>query len=420
VILANVANSHLSSLMNHPATRYNNTAIVFHWLTAALIIGMLGVGKYMTSLDEDSALRFSLTQWHKSFGLIILVLSIARVAWRLGHRPPALPATMRVWERMVAGLSHLLFYLLILFMPISGWLMVSASPLNISTFFFNIVKVPHLPWLSTAANRAELADNFQLAHEYASMVLIVLLLLHISAALRHQFMLRDQLMTRMTPDLADGRFMDGFRLIAGFCFVVIAGGWLFVTAAKYDTDNTVTAGSPEATAKTGTAGEDIDIEKALQNWQDAEVEYTLILTGEVTGSFSVARAVAVFDLDAPENSTLNAIVETDSGMTGRPQVDDSLPGPSWFASTQFPEATFTSTGFKSSEPSSWMVQGDLKIRDVERSIEFPMEIDQNTNTASGGFTINRLDFEIGASEQPGDSQAGFNVIIDFAISFTSF
>ena len=154
--------------MTHPVARYNNTAIVFHWLTAILIIGMLGVGKYMTSLDENNTLRFSLTQWHKSFGLIILVLSIARVGWRLGHRTPALPVAMRAWERVVAHLSHLLFYLLILFMPITGWLMVSASPLNISTFFFNVIKVPHLPWLSTAPNRETLADNFQLAHEYAS------------------------------------------------------------------------------------------------------------------------------------------------------------------------------------------------------------------------------------------------------------
>ena len=406
--------------MTHPATRYTNTAIVFHWLTAALIIGMLGVGKYMTSLGEDDTLRFSLTQWHKSFGLIILALSIARVLWRLGHRAPALPATMRTWERVMAGLSHLLFYFLILFMPISGWLMVSASPLNISTFFFNLVKVPHLPWASTAPNRAELADTFQLAHEYASMVLIVLLLIHIGAAIRHQFMLRDQLMTRMTPDLADGRFMDGFRLITGFGFVVIAGGWLFFTAAKHDANNSATANGTEISATDNNTTDGIDIDQALQNWQDAEVEYTLILTGnEVTGSFSAARAVAVFDLDTAENSTLNAIVETNSGITGRPQVDDSLPGPSWFASTQFPEATFTSTGFKSADASSWMVTGNLKIRDIERTIEFPMEIDEATNSASGGFTINRLDFEIGVSEQPGDSQAGFNVIIDFTISFTS-
>ena len=401
--------------MTHPVARYNNTAIVFHWLTAILIIGMLGVGKYMTSLDENNTLRFSLTQWHKSFGLIILVLSIARVGWRLGHRTPALPVAMRAWERVVAHLSHLLFYLLILFMPITGWLMVSASPLNISTFFFNVIKVPHLPWLSTAPNRETLADNFQLAHEYASMVLIMLLLLHIGAAIRHQFMLRDQLMTRMTPDLSDGRFMDGFRLLAGFCFVVIVGGWLFITAAKFE----ATGSSNNGTSANAEVSKE-DAQKALNNWQDAEVKYTLVLTGdELTGSFSEARAITLLDLNTPANSTLNAVVETASGMTGSPQVDDSLPGPSWFDSTQFPEATFTSTAFNASTVSSWMVTGILKIRDVERSIEFPMELDQDTNTASGGFTINRLDFGIGASEQPSDSQAGFNVIIDFTVDFNT-
>jgi len=410
--------------MTQPATRYNNTAIVFHWLTAALIIGMLAVGKYMTSLDENSNLRFSLTQWHKTFGLIILALSLARVAWRLGHRAPGLPATMRAWERVVAHLSHLTFYGLILFMPITGWLMVSASPLNISTFFFNVIKVPHLPWLATAPNREQLADNFQLAHEYASMVLIVLLLLHIAAAIRHQFMLRDRLMTRMTPDLADGRFMDGFRLFSGFCFVVIAGGWLLVTAAKYeatDLNNNSSNNSASNSASTNVDGANTEAtQETLENWQDAQVTYTLVLTGdELTGSFSSARAVALLDFDTPGNSTLNAVVETNSGMTGSPQVDDSLPGPAWFDSTQFPESTFTSTAFDPLAASSWMVTGILNIRDVEREIEFPMDIDQQNSTASGGFTINRLDFDIGASEQPSDSQAGFNVIIDFTVNFES-
>jgi len=138
--------------------------------------------------------------------------------------------------------------------------------------------------------------------------------------------------------------------------------------------------------------------------------------GELQGQFTESEILINIDSENPAASSLRATVLTASGKTGSPQVDDSLPGAAWFDSTQFPESTFTSTAFDPLAASSWMVTGILNIRDVEREIEFPMDIDQQNSTASGGFTINRLDFDIGASEQPSDSQAGFNVIIDFTVN----
>ena len=156
--------------MNTEVTRYSRVAIVLHWLTALLIIGMLAVGKYMVSLAEDDSLRFALTQWHKSFGLTILALTLLRIVWRFTHKKPALPASMRGWERFAAHSSHILFYLLIIFLPLSGWLMVSASPLNITTYLFDWIRVPHLPAVASASNKAELAEQFNQLHIYACLL----------------------------------------------------------------------------------------------------------------------------------------------------------------------------------------------------------------------------------------------------------
>ena len=101
-------------------SRYSHVAIVLHWTMALLIIGMLAAGKFMTSLSEDDPLRFSLTQWHKSFGLCILFLTVVRILWRTTHRAPALPVKMRRWERVAAHCSHWAFYLLMIAMPVSG------------------------------------------------------------------------------------------------------------------------------------------------------------------------------------------------------------------------------------------------------------------------------------------------------------
>lgn len=400
------------------STRYSHVAIVLHWLIAVLIIAMLAAGKFMTSLEETSALRFDLTQWHKSFGLTLLLLSVFRLVWRLTHRPPA-PATIRpAWERFAASLTHFLFYFLLLFLPISGWLMVSASPLNISTFLFDLVRVPHLPIASTASNRAELAELFNTFHEYASGILIVLLLLHIAAALRHQFGLKDAVLTRMTPDFSDGRFADGARLLSGILFVAVAGTWLLSTAEKHSTS--VTGGSVAASKNTETVTTNAGDENSdsstqgAPDWVPAKVNYTMVVMGdELQGSFSEARVQAQIDTTNPQNSILNAVVQTGSGSTGSPQIDDSLPGADWFHVALFPEASFNASTFESVGSEEIKVTGKLTIRNVTNEISFPLTINEETGDASGGFTINRLDFKVGASEQPDDSHAAFNVLIEF-------
>src|SRR5690349_10263849 len=140
-------------MLANSETRYGTVAVTLHWLIAIGIIGMLILGKYMADLPNSDPSKFDLIQLHKSFGISILTLSVLRVLWRLVNKVPPLPPHMPTWERYAAHASHFLLYFLIIFIPITGWMMVSASPLGIPTIFFGQFEIPHLPGLQGFADQ---------------------------------------------------------------------------------------------------------------------------------------------------------------------------------------------------------------------------------------------------------------------------
>ncbi len=180
--------------------RYGLVAMLLHWLIALAIIGMLGLGLYMAEFARKGSLaQFELYQLHKSIGITILLLSIFRLGWRLANPVPAYPDSLRPWQKRLAKFSHLGFYALMIAMPLSGWAMVSASPLNIPTFLFEAVPWPHLPVLSVLENREKAEAMFKILHKILASGIFFLLLLHVTAAFWHQYGLRDNLLRRMLP-----------------------------------------------------------------------------------------------------------------------------------------------------------------------------------------------------------------------------
>lgn len=176
---------------------YTKTAIMLHWLIAVMIIGQLVGGKIMMWMDPKP-LKFEIFQLHKSFGFIILGLSIARLLWRLSHKAPALPAGMKPIERIGAHASHIGFYVLMIGIPLSGWIMVSASTTRITTKIFKRVKVPDFPGVTRSEYMETLTENI---HDKLAMIMIFLIGLHVAAALKHHFINKDDVLTRMVPRL---------------------------------------------------------------------------------------------------------------------------------------------------------------------------------------------------------------------------
>ena len=188
----------VSAYTGHPR-RYTAVAIVLHWLVGLAILFMLGLGLAMTQLTLNPATLFGMYQLHKSVGITVLALVALRIAWRLGHPPPLLPAGLPRIERRAAHATHLALYAFMLAMPLTGWAMVSASVFNIPTVLFGVVPWPHLPVLPALHDKAAVEAALKTVHALIAFTLIGLIGLHAAAALRHQFAKRDDVLWRMLP-----------------------------------------------------------------------------------------------------------------------------------------------------------------------------------------------------------------------------
>lgn len=179
----------MTKLLNPPA-RYNGPAIALHWLLALLITAAFGVGLYMADLPMSPA-RLKLFNYHKWAGVTILVLSALRLLWRLAHRPPAdLPAPR--WQQRAAHAMHWALYALFFLVPLAGWAYSSAA--GFPVVWFGVLPLPDFVPKDKA-----LAEILKSRHELLAWALAVLVLLHIAAALKHQFIDRDGLLDRMRP-----------------------------------------------------------------------------------------------------------------------------------------------------------------------------------------------------------------------------
>lgn len=172
-------------------TRYTRTAIALHWLMALLVIGLLGVGTWMTGL-KPSPTKIAVYTWHKWIGLTVLILTLVRLGWRLRHAPPPLPTGTPAWQRRAAAASHALLYALLIAMPLTGWLQNSAAGFPLT--WFGLFKVPPL-----VDRNKEAFAFWQETHEWLAWLLMALILLHIAAALKHHLIDRDEVLRRMLP-----------------------------------------------------------------------------------------------------------------------------------------------------------------------------------------------------------------------------
>jgi cytochrome b561 len=171
--------------------RYSSVAIAFHWIIAALVIFNLIVGLLHDSVPALRALMGA----HLAVGITVLVLTLARIAWRLAHPAPPLPDSVPGWERSVAASVRVIFYLLLLVMPLTGWIMVSSGSHAHPISWFGLFDVPMLsiPSLGGAAHTT---------HSVLGYLFAALVVLHIGAALRHHFILRNGVLGRMIPAAA--------------------------------------------------------------------------------------------------------------------------------------------------------------------------------------------------------------------------
>jgi cytochrome b561 len=181
--MASVAPDHRS-----PAG-YTRTAILLHWVIAALVVGNLAGG--ILSDHVSKATAGAIMSVHKPVGITVLALSLVRLGWRLAHGFPRFPGSTPRWDAVVARATHIAFYVLMIAVPLAGWAMVSAGPRPLE--WFGLFPIPKLP-VSEAA-----ADAAYGAHVRLAWLWLLLVVLHVAGALKHHLLDRDDVLARMLP-----------------------------------------------------------------------------------------------------------------------------------------------------------------------------------------------------------------------------
>jgi cytochrome b561 len=192
---------HIVSTESETSAKYTRTAIILHWVIAVLIITNVVLGLSADALPDDWVRPVIDT--HKSIGITVLGLALLRILWRFSHRPPPLPASFPKWEHAAAHLAHFLLYLLMIGLPLSGWLHDSAwkdaatHPMHL----FSVIPWPRIGFIMNldAPLKETLHDRFGALHTWLGYALYALLAMHVVGALKHQWIDRKPVLKRMVP-----------------------------------------------------------------------------------------------------------------------------------------------------------------------------------------------------------------------------
>jgi cytochrome b561 len=330
-----------------PPDRYSRTAISLHWLVALLVFAGWGLGWYMQDLPASPA-KLRYVSWHKWLGVSVFLLAIARAAWRMTHHPPPLPASTEPWQVAVARLSHFLLYVLMLALPLSGWLMSSAR--GFQTVWFGLVPLPDLLAKDEALGRFLVEIHRNLAYALAALVA-----LHVLAAAKHHFIDRDVVLRRMLP----------------FVAVLVSLG-------------ASSAGSVDTAQSQVTA-------KFRQ------------MNATVEGRFTSFRGDVLFDPADPAAARAQFEVDTASFDLGSEEYNDEVRGKEWFDSAAHPRATFVSSKVAAIGSGSFTAEGTLTLKGRAAPVTIPFTVSKSKagRVFEGRFTLSRKAYAIGDAEWDG-------------------
>lgn len=410
------------------AVRYSAVAILLHWTIAALIVLQVVLAGRMEARTPEA---FAVFQLHKSVGITILLLSLARLAWRLVHRPPPEPPGLAPWERTLATAVHWGFYGVMILMPLTGWIMVSTSRIAVPTLLYGAIPWPHLPGLPDLAPAAKAMWNeaAETAHHTVIKVAYGLLALHVAGALKHHFVDGAPVVPRMAPGAVARRWWEPRLLAAGLGLAaVVAFGSLYqpprpvLHAAPPPAVETREPGARAATAvlapavaaptAPGPASTPAAVRWTVQ--PGSTLAFTTAWSGQaIDGRFDRWSADIVFSPDDLEHSRVSVSIDMASVNTGDEQRDASLPAADWFDVAAHPKATLTATRFEKTGEGRFTARGELALRGVKRplSLPFRLEIDGDTASVRGVTSLDRTAFGVGQGEWTSTDQIPAKVTV---------
>lgn len=177
--------------MQRKLEKYRPSAIWLHWIVGLALIGQIGLGLYMVDIPKQTPDRAWFFNLHKSIGLTLALLILLRVVNRVRHSAPILPSTMRAWEQLAARWSHYLLYVCMILMPVTGYIGSSFSKYGIKLWG---IELPNWGW-----EDKDIRETLFGIHETIAEIFIVLIVVHVLAALKHLVINKDGVFQRITP-----------------------------------------------------------------------------------------------------------------------------------------------------------------------------------------------------------------------------
>lgn len=381
-------------------SEYTVTARFLHWLVAGLIVVQVILAKLAENTDSQVR-ELALLANHKSVGITILALATVRIVWRLLHRPPPLPAQMPRWQVTASHISHWSLYLLLFLVPVTGWLMSSASAYSVS--WFNLFQLPDF-----VAPNPDLKDILEETHELLAKILIVIASLHVLAALKHAIVDKDGVFSRMATA----------TMLALFAIIIAAGAWSLATPGRKieSTASHTTASSSAADEDTVAASPD------LPAWRiDYEQSY-IRFTGDQAGATFDGEwrdwtASMQFSADRPDASRFDVTIRTAAVDTQDDDRDSTLADPEWFDPANYPEAWYRASRFTRNDDGSFVASGQLTIKGNSAPVDlhFSVERDGGQRVLLGTANLLRLELGVGTGEWEDTSWVSNEVTVNVRI-----
>jgi cytochrome b561/polyisoprenoid-binding protein YceI len=403
--------------------RYSKTAMLLHWSLAFALAFQLGLGWQFDSLQRGPNL-FELYQLHKSVGIMILLLSLARLAIRMGYSRPK-PLADTIWSQRAAKLVHGGFYLVLIGGPLTGWLLVSSAKIAVPTELFGILPLPHLPVGSAVHGAAEAL------HTRLAWLAIALLLLHVVGALRHQFFKGEDVLQRMLPWVLNRRT----AAFVTICVIFAAIGVAYGAGANLMLAKTPKAGLPAAkfpepisestlrdapkSAEEPKAVNEQDAVIPVKEWRvsgGGKLAFTVDWNGTpINGTFRRWNSDIRFSPDDLAQSRIRVTIDVGSASTADNQRDDMLLGESFLNASVHPKAVFNSSSIRSLNGDRYSARGTLDMNGKRHpvTLNFKLKIDGARAEASGSSSLRRTQFGVGSGEWAETNEVADTVAITF-------
>lgn len=361
-------------------TEYHPLQKLFHWLMATMIIGLLAVGYIMHGM-ETSPQKFELYALHKATGAVLLALVAVRLLARFGLGVPPLPDHMPAWQRHAANMSHWALYVLMIAMPLSGWMMSSASGFPVSVY--GLFVLPDL-----IGPNHDVAEFLEETHELLAVAIIAIASVHALAGLFHHFVQKDNVLRRMLP---------GAKPIPA---VAVAAALFLVSTAS----------------QAGNAPE-----WKLDRSHSAIAFIAKVNKAPLKGNFEKFTTTIRFDPDNLEGSLVQVRVDMASITMVNKEAVSVARGPDWLAIQAHPEAVFQSTKFNKTGRNEYEVEGNLWIKSKKVPLTLKVDVnslDEEEAEIEGETKINRKDFTIGQGQWGETATVGDDVLIRFVVRAT--